>query len=158
MTDTACPSCDAPAHAGARRCSRCGYRFLEDAGPARRPHRPLKSLALTVAAVAAVAVAAVLVAGAGGGGAGEDAARGDASSGHLEVLSDHPLAKSALERVLERRFIGVRDDESAYVSCSGRIAKPAHSVRRCRLRYPGGIQRRIVTLTTANGAEVLSEP
>ena len=123
-----------------------------------RPHPPPKSVVLTAAAVAAVAVAAVLVAGAGGGGADEDAARGDASSAHLEVVSDHPLATRAAERVLERRFIGVRADESAYVSCSGRIAKPAHSVRRCRLRYPGGIQRRIVTLTTANGAEVLSEP
>lgn len=115
-------------------------------------------MVLTAAAVVAAAVVAVLVAGAGGGDADEDAARGDASSAHLEVLSEHPLATGALERVLERRFIGVRDDESAYVSCSGRIAKPAHSVRRCRLRYPGGIQRRIVMLTTANGAEVLSEP
>jgi ribosomal protein L40E len=158
MTDTACPSCDAPAPAGARRCSRCGYRFLEDAGPVRRPHPPLKSVALTAAAVAAVAVAAVLVAGADGGGADENDARGDAPSAHLDVLSDHPLTTSVAARLLERRFIGVRDDESAFVSCSGRIPKPAHSVRRCHLHYPGGIQRRIVLLTTANGAEVLGEP
>jgi len=40
MTDTTCPSCDAPAPAGARSCARCGYRFVEDAGPPRRPPRP----------------------------------------------------------------------------------------------------------------------
>ena len=44
------------------------------------------------------------------------------------------------------------------MTCSGRIPKPAHSVRRCRVHYPGGAERRIVVLTNARGAEVLSRP
>ena len=48
--------------------------------------------------------------------------------------------------------------DEADVSCSGRIAKPAHSVRRCRVHYPGGAERRIAVLTNARGAEVLSKP
>ena len=48
-----CPNCDAPAQPGARVCSTCGYRFLED----RRPGRTL----LAAAAVAALVAAAVIV-------------------------------------------------------------------------------------------------
>ena len=40
MTDTTCPSCDAPAPDRARACARCGYRFFEDGGPADRLPRP----------------------------------------------------------------------------------------------------------------------
>jgi hypothetical protein len=85
-----------------------------------------------------------------------------ASSGeaqrHLPILSPHPLPKGAAEQLLERRYFGTRTDESASVSCSGRIPKPAHSVRRCIVHYPAGIERRVVLLTNANGAEVLSKP
>jgi hypothetical protein len=156
MTDTTCPHCDAPAPARARRCSGCGYRFVEDGGAPRPPRPSLGAVGVGAAALAAVAVAAVLVVGAGGGG-DDDALRGRTPVSHLEVLSQHPLATRAAERLLEERFITIRDDDSASVRCSGRVPKPAHSVRRCSLRYPGGTVRTVVLLTTANGAEVLSE-
>ena len=69
-----------------------------------------------------------------------------------------PLSRRALERSLEARYLPIPDDDEADVSCSGRIPKPAHSVRRCRVHYPGGAERRIVVLTNARGAEVLSRP
>jgi hypothetical protein len=157
MTDPTCPSCDAPAPARARSCARCGYRFVEDAGPARRPPRPgRKQVALGIGAALAAAGIALAVAALGGGG-DEDTARGAASATHLEVLSRHPLSTRAAERAIEDRFITLRDDDSAAARCSGRIPKPAHSVRRCRLRYPTGDERIIILLTTANGAEVLSK-
>jgi hypothetical protein len=156
MTDTTCPQCDAPAPAGAGGCSRCGYRFVEAGGTARLSRPSLKVLALGAAALAAVAVAAVLAAGLGG--RDEDAARADAPAARLEVLSEHPLSTRAAERVLEEHFVTLRDDDSAAVRCSGRVPKPAHSARHCRLRYPQGTVRTIVVLTTADGTEVLSEP
>jgi hypothetical protein len=160
MTDTTCPSCDAPAPAGARSCTRCGYRFLE-AGPgqrARPPERPsLRSLALYGGALAAAAVAAVLAVGALGGGDG-DVARSSEPHAHLDVISEHPISTPAAERLLKRRYFGSRNDESASVRCSGRVPKPAHSVRLCIVHYPGGIERRVVLLTSANGAEVISKP
>jgi ribosomal protein L40E len=156
MTDTTCPSCDAPAAAGARSCARCGYGFLE-AGPGA-PERPsLRQVALYGGALAAAGVAAVLALGALGGGDG-DVARSSESLPHLDVISEHPISRPAAERLLKRRYIGTRNDESATVSCSGRVPKPAHSVRRCLVHYPGGIERRVVLLTTANGAEVISKP
>jgi hypothetical protein len=158
MTDTTCPGCDAPAPAGARGCMRCGYRFVEDGGPARRPARPGRGpVAIGIAAALTAAAAAIAVVAIGGGG-NEDMARGAAPVAHLEVLSKHPLGTRAAERALEDRFITLRDDDSAAARCSGRIPKPAHSVRRCILRYPSGNQRVIVLLTTANGAEVISGP
>jgi hypothetical protein len=159
MTETTCPSCDAPAPAMARSCARCGYRFVEDGGPGRRPARPGRgTLALAVAvAVACVAAAAFVVVATGGGG-GEDAARGAAPVSHLAVLSRHPLSTRAAERALETRFVTIGHDDNAVARCSGRIPKPAHSVRRCRVRYPGGNEHAVVLLTTANGAEVISEP
>jgi hypothetical protein len=80
------------------------------------------------------------------------------SQRHLDTLSAHPIPTSIAERLLERRYFGTRNDESASVSCSGRIAKPAHSVRRCIVHYPGGIERRVALITNANGAEVISKP
>ena len=158
MSDTTCPGCDAPAPAGARSCARCGYRFLEDSGPARRPSRPgRRTVATCLAAALAAAAAAIAIAAIGGGGDG-DTASGAAPVTHLEVLSKHPLGTRAAERALEDRFITLRDDDSAAARCSGRIPKPAHSVRRCMLRYPSGNQRVVVLLTTANGAEVISGP
>jgi ribosomal protein L40E len=157
MTDTTCPSCDAPAAAGARGCARCGYRFLE-AGPGA-PERPsLRPVALYGAALAAAGVATVLLAlGALGGGDG-DVARSSEPLPHLDVISEHPISRPLAERLLKRRYFGTRNDESASVRCSGRVPKPAHSVRRCLVHYPGGIERRVVLLTTANGAEVISKP
>ncbi len=68
------------------------------------------------------------------------------------------LTHRALERVLEERYLPIPDDDEADVTCSGRIPKPAHSVRRCLIHYPGGAERRIAVLTNARGAEVLSKP
>jgi ribosomal protein L40E len=159
MTDTTCPRCDAPAPARARSCARCGYGFLETVGGERSRPRPSgRQLAIALGAIALVALSVgggVLFAG------GEDegtAASGAETGAHLDVLSAHPLATGAAERLLKQRYIGVRNDESASVRCSGRVAKPAHSVRRCIVHYPGGIERRVVLLTSANGAEVLTEP
>jgi hypothetical protein len=158
MTDTTCPRCDAPAPPGARGCARCGYSFLEDAGPGRRAPRPSTRQAVVgvgATAVVAVAVAGVaLLTGRGEGGA----VASDSSGTQLDRLASHPISTPAAERLLERRYFGTRNDESASVSCSGRIAAPAHSVRRCLVHYPSGIERRVVLVTTANGQEVITEP
>ena len=156
MTDTTCPSCDAPAPAGARSCARCGYRFLE-AGQGSRERPSLRPVALYAGALAVAGAAAVLAVGALGGGDG-DVARSSEPQAHLEMLSEHPISTPAAERLLKQRYIGTRNDESASVRCSGRVPKPAHSVRRCLVHYPGGIERRVILLTTANGAEVISKP
>jgi ribosomal protein L40E len=160
MTDTTCPSCDAPAPARARRCARCGYRFVEDGAGERTHPRPTGrhlAVALGVAALVAVSVAGAALMG--GGGEDDNAAAGEAAPpAHLDILSAHPLATRAAERLLKQRYIGVRNDESASVRCSGRVPKPAHSVRRCIVHYPGGVERRVVLLTSANGSEVLSKP
>ena len=156
MTDTTCPSCDAPAAAGARSCPRCGYRFLE-AGPGPRRRPSLRPLAAGGGALAVAAIGAVLAVSALGTGDDDVASSGETQS-HLAILSAHPLPTGVAERLLERRYFGTRNDESSSVSCSGRIPKPAHSVRRCLVHYPGGIERRVVLLTSANGAEVISKP
>lgn len=147
-----CPNCDAAATPGARVCQSCGYRFLED----RRPGRAL----LAVAAVAAlVAVAVIVIPG------GDDAPPTDVESGRApdslrvltELLSEHPLSAGEAERRLEARFTSSEDDDSAAVSCAGREPRPAHAIRRCRVRYPNGTQRRVVVLLDARGRELLSE-
>jgi hypothetical protein len=63
-----------------------------------------------------------------------------------------------VEAAIEQVYVPLRDDDTAAVSCSGREAKPAHSVRRCEVRYPNGTERRVVVLTNARGNEVLSKP
>jgi len=156
MADTTCPGCDAPAAAGSQRCSRCGYRFLEDGGgPPRRVPRPSRF----VVAVAALMVAAVAAVVWLGGRGADQAERPEPVTSHLDMLSRHPLQNPDAERMLEERFLGVRRfDESAFVHCSARVPEPAHSVRRCRVSYPGGGTLTVVLITTANGAEVISEP
>jgi len=155
-TDTTCPSCDAPAPAGSRRCARCGYRFLE-AGPGPRERPSLRPVVVGAGALAVAAIAAVLALSALGTG-DEGVATSAEPQAHLDLLSEHPIPTVVAERLLKRRYFGTRNDESASVSCSGRIPKPAHSVRRCIVHYPGGIERRVVLLTSANGAEVVSKP
>jgi hypothetical protein len=158
MTDPTCPSCDAPAPARARVCARCGYRFFEDGGAADhlpRPDRAVLTVAAGAAALVILAVAAVLLVT--GGDASESTAVATPAP-HLTVLSQDPLTKRALERVLEERYLPVPDDDEADVTCSRRIPEPAHSVRRCSVHYPGGAERRIAILTNARGAEVLSKP
>jgi hypothetical protein len=143
----------------ARACARCGYSFLEDAGPARRLPRPDRiTLAFGAVATAFVAIAVALAVVLIGGGASDDSAGGTPAAAHMTVISKHPLGRRAAERILEERYLPIPDDDEADVTCSGRIPKPAHSVRRCRVHYPGGIERRVVVLTNARGAEVLSKP
>ena len=155
MTDTTCPQCDAPAPARARGCARCGYRFLEGGEVRRAPRPGPRAIAYGVAALVAVAaVAAVLALGR----ESDQPAASEAVAAHLEVLSPHPIGTRAAERLLEDRYFTIPNDDESDVHCSGRIPKPAHSVRRCELRYPGGTVRTVVILTTANGAEVLSKP
>ena len=160
MADTTCPSCDAPAPARARSCPRCGYRFFEDGGRRQhlpRPDRTALTLGagVTILTIAAIAAAVLLTSG---GGSDDSVAGGSAAASHLTVLSQHPLSELPLERVLEERYLPVPDDDEADVTCSGRIPKPAHSVRRCRVHYPGGTERRIAVITNARGAEILSKP
>ena len=157
MTDTTCPSCDAPAPAGARRCSGCGYRFVED-GPGLRERPSLKPVAFGGSALAALAVGVVLAASAVSTGDNDNSARSGAPQRHLDVLAEHPLGGRAAERLLAQLYIGPRDAGSASVDCTRRVAKPAHSVRRCIVRDAGGRERRVVLITTANGAEVISNP
>jgi GNAT superfamily N-acetyltransferase len=110
--------------------------------------------AAAAALVAVAAVAAVLALGR----ESDQPAASEAVAAHLEVLSPHPIGTRAAERLLEDRYFTIPNDDESDVHCSGRIPKPAHSVRRCELRYPGGTVRTVVILTTANGAEVLSKP
>jgi len=164
MTETACPNCDAPAPPGASRCARCGYRFLEDgAPPIRRPRPSGRGLAAALCAVAlaAIAVSAAIVLGDRGGDDDTAMAVALPQPAHLDVLSDHPLNRRGIERVLTERYLAVPDDDETDVRCAPREPAPAHSVRRCHILYPGGTDhtiRTVVVITTANGSEVLSEP
>ena len=113
------------------------------------------------AGLAGAALVAVAVAGAavvGGDGGGEPAEAGPAEPVHLEVLARHPLSTPAAERVLTRRYLSIPDDDETDVRCSRREPRPAHSVRRCEILYPGGTDRTVVVITNANGSEVLSKP
>jgi len=157
-TDTTCPSCDAPARAGAGACRSCGYRFFEDGGAADhlpRPDRTTLTVGTGVATLVALIIAVVVLVS---GDNGSEETASATPREHLTILSQHPLSRGPLERVLEERYLPVPDDDEADVTCSGRIPKPAHSVRRCRVHYPGGAERRIAVLTNARGAEVLSKP
>jgi hypothetical protein len=159
MTDTTCPSCDAPAPARAPRCARCGYPFVEDVGPAlRRPRPSRRGLAAVAGGSALIAMGVAAVALIGGGQDDDAAAGGDSQPAHLEVLAEHPLNTPAAERLLTARYLAAPDDDQTDVRCAGREPRPAHSVRRCDILYPGGTIRTVVLITNANGSEVLSEP
>jgi ribosomal protein L40E len=163
MTDTTCPSCDAPAPARARTCARCGYDFFEDGGGRGAVHLPRPDRAtLTIGAVAAGLIALAAVALAilltGGGDGGGTATGASLAASQVTILSDDPVGRRGLERILEEYYLPVPDDDEADVTCSSRIPEPAHSIRRCRVHYPGGAERRIAVLTNARGQEVLSKP
>jgi hypothetical protein len=102
-----------------------------------------------MAAVAAVAAVALLA----GGDDPEPAARTGP-----EVLSTHPLSTRAAERRLEARFTSAPDDDSAAARCSALEPRPAHAIRHCSIRYPGGAERSVVVLTNPQGRELLMEP
>ena len=105
---------------------------------------------MTGAAVAAaVATAVVLIPG------GDDAA--DPQPAPTELLSSHPLSRSEAERRLEARFTSESDDDTAAASCSALEPRPAHAIRRCRIRYPNGTSHSVVVMLDARGRELLSE-
>jgi hypothetical protein len=144
-----CPNCDAPAPARARVCAACGYRFLED----RHPGRAL----LAAAAIAAVVAAAAVVIPGGDHAPATDVEAGapDSPRPPTELLSNHPLSAHAVERRLEARFL--RDDDTDAARCFAREPRPAHAIRRCRIRYPDGTSRTVVVLLDARGRELLTE-
>lgn len=153
---TSCPRCDAATDPGARSCARCGYRFVEDG--ARAAVRPsLRPVVASGAAVALIVAAVLAIADRGN----EGERRADPSrvaTARLQIISERPLPTPRVERAIEELYIPAGDDDRAAVDCTGREAKPAHSVRRCEVRYPNGVERRVVVLTNARGNEVLSKP
>jgi hypothetical protein len=154
MSGTSCPRCDAPAAAGARTCAGCGYRFVEDGGAPRRPSPwPLVG-AGAVAALVVVAIVAI----ADGGEKDEPAAAAQRAAPRLQIISERPLSTPRIEAAIEELYIPLRDDDAGAVNCTARVAKPAHSVRRCEVRYANGTDRRVVVLTNARGNEVLGRP
>jgi hypothetical protein len=144
QADPSCPRCGVAAEAHTEACAACGYPFVERGARARRVPRA----ALGGALAAAVGAAALLV--------GRDDPQPAARSGP-EVLSTHPLSTSAAERRLEARFASAQDDDSAAAHCSALEPRPAHAIRRCRIRYPGGAERNVVVLTNPAGRELLVE-
>jgi hypothetical protein len=104
--------------------------------------------------VAALGIGAVVAVREGGGDA-----RGTANERQPgpDVLSEHPLSGRAAERLLEDRFTSFRDDDSASASCSALEPRPAHAIRWCRIRYPGGTERTVIVLTHPQGRELLIE-
>jgi len=113
-----------------------------------------------VAALTALAGAAVVVIPGGDDAPPADVEKGrapDSPRVPTELLAEHPLSTREAERRLEARFTSPRDDDSAAVRCAGREPRPAHAIRRCRVRYPNGTQRNVVVLLDARGRELLSE-
>jgi hypothetical protein len=131
--------------------------FIEDDRGPRLPRPRVSPIALVGLGAAIVATAVVALVAGGSDDSAESATSASAQERHLEVLSTQPLSTSLLELQLERRFLRAPDDDESDVTCSEREPRPAYSLRHCILRFPGGIERQVVVLTDANGAEVLSE-
>jgi hypothetical protein len=131
-------------------CAGCGYPFVERVTRPRRRHPRPVALAGALAAVAAAGAAALLLA--------DRDAPAPAAGSAADILSTHPLSARAAERRLEARFASERDDDSAAARCSALEPRPAHAIRRCRIRYPGGVERPVVVLTNPQGHELLIEP
>jgi hypothetical protein len=108
------------------------------------------------AAVALAVVAVLAIADGGDERAPSAIARPEAA--RLQIISERPLSTARVETAIEELYIPLRDDDSGSVDCTDRVAKPAHSVRRCEVRYANGTDRRVVVLTNARGNEVLSRP
>jgi ribosomal protein L40E len=158
-----CPACDAPAPPGARACASCGYDFLESETAGPRLDRGVLAVVGGAAALAALGVAAALVVGSGGGEPAAPAplARTTPRTQETaEVVARRPLSTRGAERVLAELFISARDQRhlgGQAVRCSRREPWPAHSIRRCEIRYPNGDLRHVALLTNARGNEVLSQ-
>jgi hypothetical protein len=144
-----CPNCDARAPVGARACPSCGCDFV---GGERMSLRVRPAVLAGGALAAAAAALAVTL------GGGDDAPAPAPDRAGPELLSEHPLSTRAAERLLEARFTSLRDDDSAAARCSARRPEPAHAVRRCRIRYPGGAERTVLLVMNARGRELLTEP
>jgi hypothetical protein len=151
----------------AKACADCGYRFLDDSFPAAhartalRARRRVRAVALTAGGAAALASTAVVVTGhtqdAGDASRDREGAA-QAARARPDVLSSHPLSARAAERQLEARFTSPRDGDNTAARCSPLKPRPAHAIRHCRIRYPGGIERIVVVLTNPQGHELLLEP
>lgn len=157
-----CPKCGAPAGARAERCDRCGYRFVEDAprtsGAARPGRRRVGTIALAAIAVAGLGYAAALVARDGEEASDARISERGAAGGlrvGLDVLSSNPLSTGAVERRLEARFAQPHDAGRAAARCSALQPRPAHAIRRCTIRHPGGGESFVVVMTNPHGQEVL---
>jgi hypothetical protein len=126
---------------------------------ARHTGRPrLAAVALIVVAVAASGYAVSLV-GRDSPGASDAGRRFGSPAGRiaasLDVLSSHPLSSRGVEHLLEARFASPRPGDSAVARCSALQPRPAHAIRRCRIRHPGGGMSGVVVLTNPQGQEVL---
>lgn len=118
-------------------------------------------MALAGAVVAAAGLTAlVAIRGAReAGDAGADPAGTPAADApRPQLLSRHPLSARAAERRLEARFTSLRDHDSAAARCSALKPRPAHAIRHCRIRYPGGLERTVVVLSNPQGHELLIDP
>jgi hypothetical protein len=60
-----------------------------------------------------------------------------------------------VEHLLEARFAAPRPGQSAVALCSALQPRPAHAIRRCQIRHPGGGISGVVVLTNPKGQEVL---
>jgi hypothetical protein len=150
--DTSCPNCDAPARDGTRSCASCGYDLLDDGRRRERPRLGIRAVA-GLAGAAAVVPAAVIALG----DSPQTPAAAEPSTGR-DVLSQRPLSARAAERVLEARFTSLRDDDTAAARCSIREARPTYSIRRCKIRYPSGLERVVFLFTDGQGRELLFVP
>jgi hypothetical protein len=108
----------------------------------------------TAAAVAAVVAALLLLDVSGGDDPGADGGSAGDRAGP-DVLASHPLSTRAAERRLEARYTSLRDDDTAAARCSELQPRPAHAIRRCRIRYPHGGVRRVIVLTNPEGRELI---
>jgi hypothetical protein len=125
----------------------------------RHTGRPrVAAVALIVVAVAALGYAASLVARDAPDATDTAARAGSATDGvptSLDVLSSHPLSSRGVEHLLEARFASPRPGDSAVARCSALQPRPAHAIRHCGIRHPGGGISGVVVLTNPQGQEVL---
>ena len=163
-----CPNCGARAAARSKVCADCGYPFVEDSSGARHgsaairvDRRRVRVVALAAAVVAAAGLTAwVAVRGARetGDASLDRTSAPPADRPRAQVLSRHPQSARAAERRLVARVTSPRDDDSAAARCSALQPRPAHAIRYCRVRYPGGTERTVVVLSNPQGHELLVEP
>jgi hypothetical protein len=139
-----CPRCGAACPAGAARCARCRFAFL-DAGERRRlprPTGPVLGWALALAVGTAV-VAVVWM-------ADEDAPPPAATPVPILPPPPTPISAVEAERRLELRFGGASDDETAAVWCPHRI-EPLRRTR-CELRYRNTAARAVLVRVSPRGS------